>query len=140
MLTVDDRATPAIVTEVTIWKHGKTVQEVRAQREKKWSEWVEAHSTKERTTASMKGWELYIWLDGGENYFSLLVGTNRLKSDEEIAQAAVKGLDAIKPKLNELKEGQYVTVLGRNRNERVPEDQAKAVAEHCRTIKLKVQP
>jgi hypothetical protein len=89
---------------------------------------------------SMKGWELYIWQDGGDTHFSLMVGTNRLKSDDEIAQAAVKGLDAIKPKLDKLKEGQYVFVLGRNRNERAPEDRAKAIAEYCRKIGLQMQP
>lgn len=139
VLIVDDRADPAIVTKVIVWKHGKTVQEVRAQRRRKWSEWVEAHSPKERTTASMKGWEVYIWRDGGDTYCSLMVGTNRLKSDEEIAQAAVKGLDAIKPKLGQLKEGQSIFVHGRRLAAPAPVDQSKAVADYCRKIGLKVQ-
>jgi hypothetical protein len=102
-------------------------------------EWVEAHSPKERTKTSMKGWELYIWQDGGDTYFSWMVGTNRLKSDEEIAQAAVKGLDAIKPMLDELKEGQSIFVHGRRLAAPAPVDQSKAVAEYCRKIGLKVQ-
>ena len=53
----------------------------------------------------MKGWELYIWQDCGNTYFSLMVVTNRLKTHEEIVKAAVQGLDAIKPKLEQLKEG-----------------------------------
>ena len=56
----------------------------------------------------MKGWELYIWQQGGDTYFSLLLGTNRLKTDAEITAAAVKGFDAIKPKLDELKAGEMV--------------------------------
>jgi len=89
---------------------------------------------------SLKGWELYIWQDHGNIYSSLLVGTNRLKTDEEISQAAVKGLDAIKPRLDELKGDQYVSVLGRNRNERAPEDQAKVITEYCRKIGLETLP
>jgi hypothetical protein len=142
VLIVNRRADPAIVTKVIIWEHGKTVQEVRAERGKKWSEWVEAHSPKGRMKTSMKGWELYIWQDGGETHFALLPGTNRLKTDEEIAQAAVKGLDAIKPKLNALKEGEYLFLRGRrlNEHEHAPEDQARAVVDYCTEIGLKVQP
>ena len=33
---------------------------------------------------SMKGYELYTWQEGGQWYFALLEGTNRLKTDEEI--------------------------------------------------------
>jgi beta-glucanase (GH16 family) len=140
MLVVDDEATPAVVTKVIIWKHGKTVKEVAAERERSWSEWVEAHSPKERTKTSMKGWELYIWQDGGDTYFSLMVGTNRLKSDDEIARTAVKGLDAIKPKLDQLKQGQYVFVHARRLAAPAPDNRAKAIAEYCRKIGLQVQP
>ena len=94
----------------------------------------------ERTQTSMKGWELYIWPQGGETHFSLLAGTNRLKTDEEIAQAAVKGIDAIKPKLDRLKAGQHVFLRGRRLSDRAPGDQAKAVAEYCAKIGLNVQP
>jgi hypothetical protein len=140
VLIVDDEATPAVVTKVTIWNHGKTVEEVAAERNRSWSEWVEAHSPRGRTKTSMKGWELYIWQEGGDTNVSLMVGTNRLKSDEEITQAAVKGLDAIKPKLDELKKGQHVFVHGRRLAAPAPEDQAKAVADYCRKIGLRVQP
>lgn len=139
VLIVDNQTKSAIVTNVTIWKHGKTVEQVRADRRKKWSEWVEAHSPKGRMKTSMEGWKLYVRQDSGDTYFSLMVGTNRLKTDDEIAQAAVKGLDAIKSKLDELKEGQLVFLRGRHLSERAREDQAKAVAEYCRKIGLKVQ-
>ena len=91
-----------------------------------------------RTRASMKGWELYVWKQDGDTLFSLLVGTNRLKTEEEISRAAVRGFDAIKPKLDTLKEGQYVLVHGRRFNERASEEQAKAAAEYCRELGLKV--
>ena len=66
-----------------------------------------------RTKTSFKGWELYIWEEKGETYFSLMFGTNRLKSREEIIEGAVKGIDAIKPKLDELKPGESVGIAGK---------------------------
>jgi len=38
-----------------------------------------------------------VWQQDGDDWFSLLPGTNRLKTDAEIAAAAVKAFDAIKP-------------------------------------------
>jgi hypothetical protein len=92
------------------------------------------------TETSLKGWELYVWEKDGDARFSLLVGTNRLKSEAEIAQAAVQGIEAIKPKLERLKAGQSVFLMGRSRTDPAPSDPAKAVADHCRKIGLKVQP
>ena len=91
------------------------------------------------TKTSFKGWELYVWQKDGDTNFSLLEGTNRLKTDEEIAKAAVKGIEAIKPKLDELKPGQEVVVLGKNRGDTPPKDQASKVQEYGRKIGLTVQ-
>ena len=46
---------------------------------------------------SMKGYELYSWQDGGQWKFSLLIGTNREKTLEEIKSADVvlSGVDAL---------------------------------------------
>jgi hypothetical protein len=65
------------------------------------------------TKTSFKGWELYVWHQDGDNYFALLPGTNRLKTDAEIAAAAVKGIDTIKPELDQLKAGEIVFVRGK---------------------------
>ena len=43
------------------------------------------------TKTSFKGWELYVWQKDGDTYFSLLEGTNRLKTDDEIAQGGGQG-------------------------------------------------
>ena len=51
MLIVNHRPKSAIVTKVIIWTHGKTVEEIRADRNKKWSEWVEAHSATKQSEA-----------------------------------------------------------------------------------------
>jgi hypothetical protein len=86
----------------------------------------------------MKGWELYIWQEDGNTCFALLMGTNRLKSDEEISKAAVKGVEAIKPGLDELKPGQRVSLHGRRRSDRAPDDPAKEVGEYGKKIGLDV--
>ena len=91
------------------------------------------------TKTSFKGWELYVWQKDGDTNFSLLEGTNRLKTDEEIAKAAVKGIEAIKPKLDELKPGQEVVVLGKNRGDTPPKDQSSKIQEYGKKIGLTVQ-
>ena len=91
------------------------------------------------TKTSFKGWESYVWQKDGDTNFSLLEGTNRLKTDEEIAKAAVKGIEAIKPKLDELKPGQEVVVLGKNRGDTPPKDQVSKVQEYGKKIGLTVQ-
>jgi hypothetical protein len=88
---------------------------------------------------SFKGWELYVWQEASDTYFSLLLGTNRLKSDEEIKKAAVKGIDAIKPKMDELKPGQEVIIVGKKLMEPPPMDQFSPVVEYGKKIGLKVQ-
>jgi hypothetical protein len=88
---------------------------------------------------SFKGWELYVWQETGDTYFSLLPGTNRLKTDEEIKKAAVKGIDAIKPMLDELKPGEYVFVGGKKLTEPPPKDQVAPVVEYGKNAGLKMQ-
>ncbi|HZK80102.1 MAG TPA: hypothetical protein VFC46_03525 [Humisphaera sp.] len=96
-----------------------------------------AHAAECRT--SFKGWELYILPDGKEWKFSLMEGANRLKSEDEINAAAVKGLDAIKKKLDELKSGEDVFVTGRSHSKAPPKDIAKALVEYGKARGLKMQ-
>jgi hypothetical protein len=65
---------------------------------------------------SMKGWELYSWSNGSEWYYSILVGTNRLKSCEEVmtSEAIVTGTDSLKTALNKFPEGEFIIWLGPN--------------------------
>src|SRR5256714_11941880 len=60
---------------------------------------------------SMKGYELYSWKSRGEWYFSLLVGTNRLKTFSEISspKIRVRGVRALKGRLNQLAGGEELT-------------------------------
>ncbi len=59
---------------------------------------------------SMKGYELYSWEVEGRWYFSLVAGTNRQKSYEEVTsdEVAVEGVEAIKQKLARLPKGEQV--------------------------------
>jgi hypothetical protein len=57
---------------------------------------------------SMKGYELYSWQARGQWYFSLVVGTNRQKTFQEIAapRSRLRGLAALKRKLDLLPKGE----------------------------------
>lgn len=59
---------------------------------------------------AMKGYELYSWTKAGDWYFSLLEGTNRLKTRQEVTAetAAVKGIEAIQRSLARLSKGEQV--------------------------------
>lgn len=93
-----------------------------------------AHST--RLAGSMKGYELYSWQVGEVWYFSLLVGTNRLKTPDEISssETRLEGLEALERELDELPRGervfwsaqrvQYTTLP--------PDEMIDAVRTYCR--------
>ena len=60
---------------------------------------------------SMKGYELYSWEKNDEWYFSILIGTNREKTLEEIQSpdAVLKGMDELEAALESIPARQYVT-------------------------------
>lgn len=62
---------------------------------------------------SFKGWELYVWEQDGDAFYSLMIGTNRIKSDDEIARSAVRGFETIKARLDGLNKGESVFIHGR---------------------------
>ena len=82
---------------------------------------------------SMKGYELYSWQDGGRWKFSLLVGTNREKTLDEIQSADIvlSGVDALKSRLEEIPAGQYVTWSSRDTLSLPPDDVLKQVEQTC---------
>ena len=59
---------------------------------------------------SMKGYELYSWQVQGEWYFALVIGTNRIKTYDEIAspEVRVRGLEALEGQLDQLPSGEQV--------------------------------
>ena len=88
---------------------------------------------------SQKGWDLYVWQQDGITYFSLLVGTNRLKTAEEIAGSAVKAFAAIQSKLDQLQKGELVSVHGRRLGTKAPAAITKQLTEYCKKIGLKTR-
>jgi hypothetical protein len=70
-----------------------------------------AQSREVRLPHSMKGYELYSWKIRGDWYFSLLVGTNRLKTRNEITSPKVRlqGVEALRRKLKQLAKGEEVS-------------------------------
>ena len=82
---------------------------------------------------SMKGYELYSWQEGSQWTFSLLVGTNREKTLEEIKSAAIllSGVDELKSVLETIPSGQYITWSSRETLAFPPDDLLKQIEQTC---------
>jgi hypothetical protein len=86
-------------------------------------------TTVDRLPHSMKGYELYSWLEDNQWHFTLITGTNRNKTREEIisnndfiseagwVQIHVEGVDAIKAALSKLTQNESVSWLAGMRSE-----------------------
>ena len=85
---------------------------------------------------SMKGWDLYVWEEKGDTLCSLLAGTNAEKSDDQIAKAAIKGVEAIKTELDKIEPGQHVLIMGQKRGDHPPQKAADELANYCTKIGL----
>jgi len=84
---------------------------------------------------SMKGYELYSWEKDGQWYFSVVIGTNREKTLEEIqsADVALKGIDELKAVLKSIPAGQYVTWLSKDGLTFPPDEIIQGVENICET-------
>lgn len=82
---------------------------------------------------SMKGYELYSWQEGDQWYFSLLVGTNREKTLDEIkaADTVLHGVGALTSALEQMPEGQYITWSTRETLSFPPEDVIEQIENLC---------
>jgi len=81
---------------------------------------------------SMKGYELYSWSEDGQWHFTLITGTNRNKTVEEISsredvisetgwvRVQVIGVNAIRAVLSKLHQGEEIVWLARPRSEQTP--------------------
>jgi len=80
---------------------------------------------------SMKGYELYSWQEGSQWKFSLLVGTNREKTLDEIqsADTVLEGVDALRSALQGLSSGQTITWSAKGPLAFPPEDILKQVEQ-----------
>ena len=85
--------------------------------------------TATQLSESMKGYELYSWQDGGQWRFSLLVGTNREKTLDEIksTDTVLLGVDALKSALEKVPSGQYITWSSKETLSFPPDDIIKQV-------------
>ncbi len=83
---------------------------------------------------SMKGYELYSWRDGSQWKFSLLVGTNREKTLDEIksTDTVLLGLDALNSALKIVSSGQYITWSSKDTLAFPPDDIIKQVEQICK--------
>ena len=82
---------------------------------------------------SMKGYELYSWQDGNQWRFSILIGTNREKTLDEIKSADVtlSSVEELKSTLEQIPAGQYITWSTRETLSFPPEDILKEVEQTC---------
>ena len=82
---------------------------------------------------SMKGYELYSWQDGDQWNFSILVGTNREKTLDEIksADTVLRGIEALTAALERMPAGQYITWSSRETLSLPPEDVIQQIEEIC---------
>jgi hypothetical protein len=82
----------------------------------------------------MKGYELYSWQEGGQWKFSLLVGTNREKTLEEIQSADIllSGVDELTSTLKNIPSGQYITWSSRETLSLPPDEIRSEVERTCK--------
>lgn len=83
---------------------------------------------------SMKGYELYSWQEGKEWKFSLLVGTNREKTLDEIksVDTVLPDTEALISTLEKVPSGQYVTWSSRETLSFPPDNIIKQVEQICK--------
>jgi hypothetical protein len=87
---------------------------------------------------SMKGYELYSWQENDRWVFSLLVGTNREKTIDEIksADTVLPDVEALISMLEKVPSGQYVTWSSRETLAFPPDDILEQVEKVCRDREL----
>ena len=83
---------------------------------------------------SMKGYELYSWQEGNQWKFSLLVGTNREKTLEEIksSQLIFTGVDAVISTLKTVPGGQTITWSSKESLSLPPDEILEQVVQVCK--------
>jgi len=93
-----------------------------------------AHPEATPLAESMKGYELYSWQEGNQWRFSLLVGTNREKSLDEIKSQdnILPDIDSLISTLEKVPSGQYVTWSLRETLSLPPDSMIKQVEEICK--------
>ena len=93
-------------------------------------------STDKRTRKSMKGFDLYVWEKDGKIFFTLLPGTNREKTSEEIydTKNSVEGMSAIENKINEIDSGEYIFLKATH----IDTNDLEPLIDYIKSKKLKI--
>ncbi|HUR66390.1 MAG TPA: hypothetical protein VMZ03_08545 [Chitinophagaceae bacterium] len=84
----------------------------------------------------MKGFDLYVWEKDGKMFFTLLPGTNRMKTSEEIydPKNSVEGMSAIENKIDEIDSGEYIFL----KTIRTDTNDLKPLIDYMKSKKLKI--
>lgn len=82
---------------------------------------------------SLKGYELYSWQEGNQWVFSLLLGTNREKSLDEIksSDTALPDVEALVAMLKNVPSGQFITWSSRDTLSFPPDSILQQVEQIC---------
>ena len=112
---------------------------------------VSCNNAQHELPPSMKGYELYSWAKDGKWNFTLVTGTNRDKTYEEIVvsenietdkwiKLSVLGVDELKRMLDRLPSGQVVSWVSRNpKFEWPPQSIIEEITAHCKSRELILQ-
>jgi hypothetical protein len=109
---------------------------------------------------SLKGYELYSWMDGDARSFTLITGTDRTKDSQEITSAenivtadgwvkvSVRDIEALEVLLSQIPEGETIIFIGRPGIGPAPDDGLNitlppqsildSLEEYCTGIGLKL--
>ena len=82
---------------------------------------------------SMKGYELYSWQEGSQWKFSILIGTNREKTLDEIKaeETVLHGVEALIAALQQMPAGQYITWSSRETLSFPPAEVVEQIEATC---------
>lgn len=80
---------------------------------------TENNSNTKTQELSFKGYEIYTWKENGVQVFSLLLGTNREKTADEIKKAKID-FDTLVSKISNLAKGEFVTLLFAGMHQSLP--------------------
>lgn len=87
---------------------------------------------------SMKGYELYSWEENDQWRFSLLVGTNREKTIDEIksADTVLPDVDTLTSTLEKIPSGQFITWSSRETLSFPPDEIIQQIEQTCKDAGL----
>lgn len=110
---------------------------------------ISTQNTTNEIEHSLSGWELYSWEIEDHWKYSILIGTNRLKTYEEVTNSKilVTGEEKLKEILGLLPEGEYIAWIGQGWLERCwqsdyknlelpPEIILEDIKQYCNEMKL----